>query len=63
MVKKMLMTVLLGFMVTGTTAQALLPEGGEGAGSNRRMVRCNTDGTYDCANDDCKGVGCCQMGA
>ncbi|HEU4455244.1 MAG TPA: hypothetical protein VFR81_19425 [Longimicrobium sp.] len=60
MMKKLLLTALLGVMMTGTTAQALLPVDGGGDGSTRRTVRCNTDGTYDCANENCNGVGCCN---
>ena len=57
-----ILTVFIGVLVMGTTASELLPVDGDGSGSTRRMVRCNTDGTYDCANENCNGVGCCQLG-
>lgn len=31
-------------------------------GSNRKVVSCNVDGTYTCANEKCEPGYCCQIG-
>lgn len=31
-------------------------------GSNRKVITCNVDGTYTCANERCVPGYCCQIG-
>ncbi len=31
-------------------------------GSNRKVISCNVDGTYTCANEKCEPGYCCQIG-
>jgi hypothetical protein len=33
-----------------------------GEGSNRKVLTCNVDGTYTCANERCQPGYCCQIG-
>lgn len=34
----------------------------DSGGSNRKVLRCNVDGTYTCANERCTPGYCCQYG-
>lgn len=55
-----LSVALLGFVVlVGPGAAATT---GAAQGSTRYTVRCNVDGSYDCANAACNGQFCCQYG-
>jgi hypothetical protein len=48
-------------------ATALMPAAAsssveEDSGSNRKVLSCNVDGTYTCANEKCIPGYCCQIG-
>lgn len=39
-----------------------LNSGAAQGSSTRYTIRCNVDGSYDCANSACNGQFCCQYG-
>jgi hypothetical protein len=52
-----------GILVAGAAAILSIPgESDASDGSRRRVVSCNADGTYTCANDLCSPGYCCQIG-
>jgi hypothetical protein len=57
---------LLAFLAVlggvGMAAPVSLKATVEAEDSNRKVITCNVDGTYTCANENCKSQYCCQIG-
>lgn len=52
-------TLIMGTALMPASASSSIEEE---APSNRKVITCNVDGTYTCANEKCIPGYCCQLG-
>lgn len=53
------LAIAAGVLSVPLMSQAKMDDGG---GSIRKVLSCNVDGTYTCANERCEPGYCCQIG-
>lgn len=51
-----------GFFLASAMLLSFPPGSAANDGSNRKVISCNVDGTYTCANEKCEPGYCCQIG-
>ncbi len=62
MSKRKLLMMTLVVVAAGMLPRAAALQTEVESGSNRKVITCNSDGSYTCANEQCIPGYCCQIG-